>query len=104
MRIVGPRVKLKHVKRITGEKTSAGTPITWATPIRFEGVMVMLTGKEVYTYQQMKVSVKYKLWTNYLDIEEEDRVTRNSVEYDVKLVDPSFLINKILVILLDTKK
>jgi len=101
---VGPKTKLKHVKRIEGTKTSAGIPITWATPIRFEGVMLRLTGREVLMYQQMKVDVKYKMWTNYLDIKEEDRVTRDSVEYDVKLVDPSFMMDKIVVILLNAKK
>lgn len=101
MRIVGPKTKLKHIKRVSGESTADGRAITWATPVRFEGIMAMLTGREIIAYQQVKVKVKYKLWTNYLDISEEDKVSRDSVEYDVKLVDSSLMMNKILVVLLD---
>jgi len=104
MRIVGPKTKLTHVKRIVGTETAAGTPITWDTPIRFEGIMALLTGREVFIYQQMNVVVKYKIWTNYLDIVEKDRVVRDSITYNVELVDPALMTNKIAVVLLDVKK
>lgn len=104
MEIVGPKTKLKHIKRISGDTTADGEELTWATPVRFEGIMTLLTGREVLTYQQMKVNVRYKVWTNYLGIEEEDIITRNSNEYDVKLIDDSLMMNKIAVILLDVKE
>jgi len=103
MNIVGPKTDLKHIRRISGEKTADGQVITWATPIRFKGVMTLLTGKEVLTYQQMKVSARYRMWTNYLDINEKDRITRGTNEYDVTLVDDSLMMNKIAVVLLDDK-
>lgn len=106
MQIVGPKVKLVHIKRTKDEdeETADGTEITWGNPIRFEGVMTLLKGVERQTYQQMGVTAQYKMLTNYLAIREEDRVERNSVTYDVKLVDNSFLADKILVILLGVKK
>lgn len=104
MQIVGPKTKLKHLKRISGDETPDGQEIIWSSPIRFEGVMTLLTGSEVIMYQQMQVFVKYKVLTNYLKIAEEDKVTRNSLEYDVKLVDDKFLMNKISVVLLSAEK
>lgn len=104
MKIVGPKTKLKHIKRIVGETTPDGTPITWSNPIRFEGVMSLLTGTEILTYQQVNVSVKYRVLTNYLNITEKDKVTRNSIEYDVGLVDDSLMMNKLSVVLLSGKK
>ncbi|GAI35404.1 unnamed protein product, partial [marine sediment metagenome] len=59
MQIVGPKIKLKHIKRIEGDSSADGQEITWSNPIRFEGVMTLLTGKEILMYQQMKVSVRY---------------------------------------------
>lgn len=104
MQIIGPKTKLKHIKRIEGDKTAAGIEITWGDPIRFEGIMTLLVGKEALIYQQMKVDAKYKIWTNYLNIAEEDRIIRGSITYDVKLVDPKFLMDKIAVVLLNVKK
>ena len=104
MQIVGPKVELKHIKRIKGEKTAAGTKITWATPIRFEGVMNLLTGQEIIEYQKVNVIVKYKVLTNYMEIVEKDRVQQGSTIYNVELVDDVLLMNKILVVLLDVKK
>ena len=103
MQIVGPKVKLLHIKRIAGEETPDGQEISWATPVRFEAVMTMLKGSEVLTYQQMKVNAKYKIWTNYLGISEKDRIVYGSVTYNVELVDPSFMMDKIVVILLNVK-
>lgn len=104
MQIVGPQVELRHVRRIEGEETADGREIIWAGPVRFKGVMAQLTGKEVLTYQQMKVNARYKVLTNYLYIAEKDRVTRGSITYDVKLVDNTLMMNKLHVILLDTFK
>ena len=101
MEIVGPKTKLKHIKRIEGEETADGRELTWSDPVRFEGVMTLLTGKERITYQQMKVKAKYKVLTNYLKITEEDRVERGSIEYDVTLVDNKLMMDKIAVVLLD---
>lgn len=101
MEIVGPKTKLKHVKRIPGEKTADGRAVTWSDPVRFEGVMTLLAGRERIFYQQMKVQAKYKVLTNYLKITEEDRVQRDSVEYDVTLVDDKHFMDKIAVVLLD---
>jgi len=61
MNIVGPKTELKHVRRVPGEKTADGQEFTWATPIRFEGVMTLLSGNEVQTYQKMDVSAKYRI-------------------------------------------
>jgi len=104
MQIVGPKTKLKHIKRVAGEETADGQEITWALPIRFEGVMTLLTGQEIIEYQKVDVIVKYKLLTNYMDILEQDRVQRNSTTYNVELVDDKFFADKILVVLLDVKK
>lgn len=104
MQIVGPKTKLEHIKRIEGASTPDGQELTWATPIRFEGVMALLSGREVFIYQQMKVSAEYKVLTNYLNISEKDKVRRNSNEYDVTLVDDSLMMGKILVVLLSAKK
>jgi len=104
MQIVGPKTKLKHVKRIVGTKTSAGTPITWDTPIRFEGVMLALIGRERLEYKQFGVSAEYKVYTNYLDIDEKDRVTYGTQEYNVAFVDDKFMMSKISVVLLSGKK
>ncbi len=103
MQIVGPRTKLKHVKRTVGVETADGVPITWGTPIRFEGIMFALVGKERSEYQQFGVYAQYKMYTNYMSISEKDKVTYGSLEYDVKFVDPKFLMNKILVVLLSGK-
>lgn len=103
MRIVGPKTQLKHVKRIEGVKTAAGTSITWDTPIRFEGVMLALSGREKLEYQQFKVSAEYKVYTNYMDIVEKDRVTRGDYEYNVVFVDDKFLMNQICTVILHGK-
>lgn len=104
MQIVGPKTKLKHIKRIEGEETADGTEITWSNPIRFEGVMNLLTGQEIIEYQKVDVIVKYKVLTNYMDLVEKDRVQRNSVTYNVELVDDKFFADKISVVLLDVAK
>ena len=103
MQIVGPKSKLKHIKRTVGVETADGTPIIWGTPIRFEGIMFALVGKEQMMYQQFGVSAQYKVYTNYMAINEKDKVTYGLLEYDVKFVDPKFLMNKILVVLLSGK-
>lgn len=105
MQIVGPKTKLKHIKRMPpGEETADGTKITWSGPIRFEGVMNLLTGQEIIEYQKVNVIVKYKVLTNYMDILEKDRVQRNSITYNVELVDDKFFADKISVVLLDVAK
>lgn len=104
MQIVGPKVELKHIKRIEGEETADGKLITWANPIRFKGVMVKLTGAEVLAYQKMEVSARYKVLTNYMNIIEKDRVERGTTEYDVEFVDDVLMMDKIAVVLLDVKK
>lgn len=100
MRIVGPKSKLKHIERVTGVETADGTPFTWKTPVRFEGVMLALTGKERWEYQQFDVKAEYKIYTNYLPIVSEDKVTHDLYEYDVAFVDDKFLMGKIAVVLL----
>lgn len=104
MRIVGPQIELKHSKRIEGDMTPDGIPITWSLPIRFKGVMDLLTGTERTTYQQVGVIARYKILTNYMNILEKDRVQRNSVTYNVELVDDKFFADKISIVLLDIKK
>lgn len=104
MQIVGPKVELKHVKRIEGEETADGREITWANPIRFKGIMTLLTGAEVLAYQKMEVSARHKVLTNYMNITEKDRVERGTTEYDVEFVDDVLMMNKIAVVLLDVKK
>ena len=104
MQIVGPKTKLKHIKRIEGEETADGISITWSLPIRFEGIMSLLTGQEIIEYQKVNVIVKYKVLTNYMDILEKDRVQRNSIIYNVELVDDKLFADKISVVLLDVKK
>jgi len=104
MQIVGPQVDLKIHNRVEGTETSAGVPVTWATPIRFKGVMFLLTGNEISEYQKQDVNVKYKVLTNYLKIEEKDRIQQGEMYYDVELVDDVFLMDKILVVLLSAKK
>ena len=109
MQNVGPKIKLKHVKRIEGAETADGREITWANPIRFEGVMTKLTGEEVLTYQKAGVSARYKVLTNYMDITEKDRVEQDrvgqsTIEYDVEFVDDVLMMDKIAVVLLDVKK
>jgi len=105
VQIVGPQVKLKHIKRVLEEEETAdGQEITWSLPIRFEGVMNLLTGQEIIEYQKVDVIVKYKVLTNYMDIKEKDRVQRNSIIYNVELVDDSLLMDKISVVLLDVSK
>lgn len=101
MEIVGPKTKLRHIKRISGDATADGEALTWSNPVRFEGVMTLLTGRERIAYQQMKVLVKYKVLTNYLKITEKDKVTRGTVEYDVELVDDKLMMDKIAVVLLN---
>lgn len=104
MNIVGPKVELKHIKRIEGDETPDGQEITWSLPIRFEGVMTLLTGREITEYQKVDVIVKYKIITNYMNIREKDRVQRNSITYNVELVDNIFFDGKLSVVLLDAKK
>ena len=104
MQIVGPQVSLKHIKRVPGEETADGISITWSLPIRFEGIMSLLTGQEIIEYQKVNVIVKYKVLTNYMDILEKDRVQRNSIIYNVELVDDKLFADKISVVLLDVKK
>ena len=104
MEIVGPKSQLKHYKRVEGTETSAGVPVTWATPIRFEGVMFLLTGNEIAEYQKHDVNVRYKILTNYLTIDEKDRIKQGDIYYDVELIDDVFLMDKILVVLLSAKK
>jgi len=103
MQIVGPRVKLNHIKRTVGVETADGTPIIWGTPIRFEGIMFALTGRERLAYQSFEVFAEFKVYTNYKSINEKDKITRGLLEYDVKFVDPKFLMNKIWVVLLSGK-
>ena len=100
MRIVGPKSKLKHIKRVTGAETADGAPITWETPIRFEGVMLALVGREKLEYQQFGIKAEYKIYTNYLPIISKDKVTHGLHEYDVTFVDDKFLMGKIAVVLL----
>jgi len=104
MQIVGPKVKLKHIKRTVVDTTAEGEEVTWGNPIRFEGVMAKLTGEEVLAYQKMEVSARYKVLTNYMDITEKDRVERGTTEYDVEFVDDVLFMDKIAVVLLDVKK
>ena len=104
MQIVGPKLKLGRIKRIVGEPTPDGTPITWSNPIRFEGILSLLSGREILEYQQVNVLVNYKLLTNYLSIKEEDKITYKGKEYDVNLIDNAFLMDKILVVLLSAEK
>lgn len=103
MQIVGPKSKLGHIKRTIGVETADGTPIIWGTPIRFEGIMFALVGRERLAYHQFGVSAEYKVYTNYMAISEKDKVTYGLLEYDVKFVDPKFLMNKIAVVLLSGK-
>ncbi|GAI88982.1 unnamed protein product [marine sediment metagenome] len=66
--------------------------------------MNLLTGQEIIEYQKVNVIVKYKVLTNYMKIKEKDRVQRNSITYNVELVDDKFFADKISVVLLDVAK
>ena len=104
MQIVGPKVKLAHIKRIEGEETANGQSITWATPIRFEGIIDFLSGQERLRYQQVTVPIIYKVLTNYLNITEKDKIEYGLITYDVVLVENKLMMDKILVVLLSGAK
>jgi len=104
MRISGPIIGLKHIKRTSGTTTADGTPVTWGNPIRFKGVMFTLNGNEVQSYQKINVSARYKVLTNYMVIEEKDRVQFGTKIYNVKFVDDVYRMEQTLVVLLDVKK
>lgn len=104
MQIVGPQIPLHHIKRIEGDETPEGQEISWDSPVRFKGLMTLLTGQEIIEYQKVNVIVKYKILTNYMNIVEADRVQKNSTIYNVELVDDKFFADKISVVLLDVMK
>ena len=100
MRIIGPRKRFILIKRIEGEETSEGQEITWSETDEFGGVIDSLRGREGISFDKVGVIADFRLYTEYSNINEKDRVKLKGTDriFDVKYVDPRLLKNKIWVV------
>jgi len=106
MRIIGPRKRFILVERIKGEETSEGQEITWTETDEFGGVINSLRGQEGISFDKVGVIADFRLYTEYSNITEKDRVKLKGTSrvFDVKYVDDRLLKNKIYLLDLMERK
>ena len=107
MRIVGPRNRFDLMRRITGDVTADGEETYWRKEADVYGVVTTIKSvkyTEGVIHGKVGVQSGYRLFTNRVDITEEDRLRKDSVEYNITFVDPKFLKNKIMAVDLIERK
>ena len=106
MRVIGPRQRFILIKRTEGEETAEGQEITWTETDEFGGVFDSLRGREGISYDKTGVIADFRIYTEYSNITEKDRVKLKGTSriFDVKYVDPRLLKDKIMVVDLFERK
>lgn len=106
MRIIGPRKRFIKIERTEGEVRPEGQVITWDETVEFGGVIDSLRGREGISYDKVGVIADFRLYTEYSNITEKDRVKLKGTSriFDIKYIDDRLLKNKIMAVDLFERK